>query len=60
MMGIGPEEAGRMSLWTYGALLQTWNERHESDDDPVEPPDREKVRRNMERLRNSPLTRSVH
>lgn len=29
MMNIGPEEAGRMSLWTYQALLWNWNRAHD-------------------------------
>lgn len=28
MMGIGPEECGRMDFWTYQALLHNWNEAH--------------------------------
>lgn len=31
MMGIGPEEAGRMDLWTYQALLWNWNLAHNPD-----------------------------
>jgi len=31
MMGIGPEECGRMDLWTYGALLWNWNRAHDPD-----------------------------
>lgn len=33
-----------------------WGEAHESEDDAVEPPDRETVKRQMERLRGSRLT----
>jgi hypothetical protein len=29
MMGIGPEEAGRMDFWTYEALLWNWNKAHD-------------------------------
>lgn len=28
MMNIGPEEAGRLDLWTYQALLHNWSEAH--------------------------------
>lgn len=31
MMNIGPEEAGRMDLWTYQALMHNWNRAHSSD-----------------------------
>ena len=31
MMNIGPEEAGRMDLWTYQALLHNWNLAHSAD-----------------------------
>jgi hypothetical protein len=34
MMGIGPEEAGRMDYWAYSALLWNWNEAHKTDDSP--------------------------
>lgn len=28
MMGIGPEQAGKMSLWQYSVCLSEWNRRH--------------------------------
>lgn len=31
MMGIGPDECGRLDLWTYGALLWNWNQAHDPD-----------------------------
>jgi len=39
MMGIGPEEAGRMTLWEYQALLWNWNRAHDPDTNraPTEP-----------------------
>jgi hypothetical protein len=34
MMGIGPEEAGRMDLWTYQALMWNWNRAHDTTPGP--------------------------
>jgi hypothetical protein len=47
MMGIGPEEAGRMNLWTYQALLWNWNQMHDPDAkrEPGEPEDRDRLSR---------------
>lgn len=39
-----------MSLDDYDAVTLGWQEVHKSDDDNIEPPDAETVRRNMDRL----------
>lgn len=54
-MGVGPEEAGRLSLWTYTALLDRWNAAHSDRDgetDPAEPPSAEFVRQRHEHLQS--------
>jgi len=51
MMGLGFEEAKRLTYWEYTALLAVWNSRHQSEDDePVELPDLDFVRRRGEML----------
>jgi hypothetical protein len=42
MMGIGPEEGGRMDLWTYQALMWNWNRAHDTGPKPIT--DKQKAR----------------
>lgn len=46
-MGIGPEEASRMDLWTYTALLHHWNVAQGGGEEPVELPSADRVRRSF-------------
>lgn len=47
-MGVGPEETARMDLWTYTAMLHAWNTAHGDDEEPVELPSADRVRRSFE------------
>lgn len=61
MMGIGLEEAKRMSYWEFTAQRYIWNERHRADDpDAVELPDIDYVRRRGEMLEARGIARSIH
>jgi hypothetical protein len=55
MMVVGPEEAGRMSLWTYQALLHNWNAAH-GGEDGAKPLDPEKA----DRLKRAMAAHSIH
>lgn len=63
MGGIGPEEAGRMTLWQFTAMRYIWNARHtnadEADDD-IEPPDVEFVRARHAELMSGPVSGKAH
>lgn len=50
MMGIGPEEAGRMGYWTYQALMWNWNRAHDPDpgNKPLSGADRDRLQRAMD------------
>jgi hypothetical protein len=48
MMGVGPEECGRLTLWEYGALLWNWNQAHSgtgSSHEPASPEFRDQMKR---------------
>jgi hypothetical protein len=61
MMGVGPTEAAKLSLWTYEALLWNWNERHRTeDDDAVEPPDADFVEHRHRLLAARGFGKMVH
>lgn len=62
MMGIGPEEAKRLSYWEYQALLWNWNKRHtlEDDDSDVEAPSAEFVEHRHSMLARMGLGKMVH
>lgn len=63
MMGVGPAEASRLSMWTYEALLWNWNERHKVDDgegDPVEAPDWDYIEHRHAMLAERGLGKMVH
>jgi len=62
MMGIGIEEAKRLTFWEYSAVLHVWNERHATEDsEPVELPDLDFVIRRGEMLEARGITSgSVH
>jgi len=62
MMGIGHEEARRMSFWDFTAMRWHWNERHKSDDDsdPVEAPDADYVADRRAMLEARGIARSIH
>ncbi|WP_162987212.1 hypothetical protein [Sphingomonas paeninsulae] len=39
-MGVAPSEAGKLTLYEYGALLHFWNKRNSPDEEEeVEAPD---------------------
>lgn len=41
-MGVGPREAGELTLFEFGGMLHHWNKAHANADDdgePVEAPD---------------------
>lgn len=62
MMGVGPTEAARLSLWTYEALLWNWNDRHRTDDEDeaVELPDADFVEARHRMLAERGVARMVH
>lgn len=43
-MGIGHEEAKRLTWWELTALRHEWEQRHKSDDEPMPLPDEDFVR----------------
>jgi hypothetical protein len=52
MMSIPSEQADKLSLWKYEALLWNWNEAHDIGD--VEPPDPDVVLPLLERINADP------
>jgi len=63
MMGVGADEARRMSYWEYQARLWNWNERHKSDDgegDPVEAPDIDYMLHRQQMLEARGIAKMVH
>lgn len=62
MMGIPPSEAKRLTWQEYQAVLWWWNDRHdpEGENEPVEPPDPEFMRRRQARIADRGLARVLH
>lgn len=52
MMNIPPDQAARLSLWEYEALLWHWNDAHDTSD--IEPPDPEIAMPILERANLNP------
>ena len=60
MMGIGPTEAGELSIYEYTGLLHHWNARHSTDEDQVAPPDLEDMLEAFAEVEASGLAVMVH
>jgi len=56
MMGIGPEEAGRIDLWTYQAMMWNWNKAH----DPDAKPEPGEISTDIDRLSRFHRAHAVH
>jgi len=61
MMGIPPSEAKALTWWEYQAMLWNWNDRHSTDEqEEVEAPDADFIRRRQERLADKGLAKVLH
>jgi len=60
-MGIPPSEAKALTWWEYQAMLWNWNDRHSTDEqEEVEAPDADFIRRRQERLADKGLAKVLH
>lgn len=62
-MGIGPDQAKRLTYWEFTALRHGWNERHKSPDDEggeVEKPSADFVRERQAELANLGIAGTQH
>ena len=58
MMGVGPEESGRMDLWTYQALMWNWNRAH--DPEPQERSAAGEITADIDRLSRFHRAHALH
>jgi hypothetical protein len=60
MMGVQPSEARSLTWWEYQAMLWTWNDRHSTEEEPVEAPEAAFVERRQQRLADRGIARTIH
>jgi hypothetical protein len=60
MMGVSLSDARALTWWEYQGMLWTWNDRHSTEQEPVEAPEAAFVERRQQRLADRGIARTIH